>query len=496
LHVEVPSTESTRGPAAHLSNRECFADVVETVAEYAVFLLDEHGRILSWNRGAEQIQGFSRQDVVGQPIARLCLPEEAEAGVPGVILQRAAERGNDVTQGWRLRLDGSRFWARVATTALYDERGCVRGFVEIVHDDTVHHAEAQKGATAMQWLRILTETCPVALVLLEGPDGSRLWANRRAAELLGEPPGEMALDPKHERLWYTDGRPVPLEDRPVRRALRGVTTVESEEFLVCRPDGSTVPILGSAAPVLDGEGRVVGAVAAFDDISGLKQVEHRREQWTAVVAHELRQPLSAIVTSVGRLASLRGNEERLLRATDIIARSARRLDRIVRDLLDVASIECGKLHVEARPLDVEGHVRAAADRAAATVPDRHVLVDTHGTLPSSSADPDRLDQILDNLLSNALRYGEAGSDVTVTVDRAPDGVAVAITNRGPGIAADKLPQLFQPFRREASIANVRESVGLGLYITKGLVEAHGGHIDVTSTPGAETTFRFVLPAAA
>jgi signal transduction histidine kinase len=169
---------------------------------------------------------------------------------------------------------------------------------------------------------------------------------------------------------------------------------------------------------------------------------------------------------------------------------------MVRDLLDVASIECGKLHVEPRAVDVESHVRAAADRAAAAAPDRHVLVDAHGTMPSSRADPDRLDQILDNLLANAVRYGDAGSDVTVTLDSAPDGVAVAVTNRGPGIAAERLPELFQPFRREVSAAGVRESVGLGLFITKGLVEAQGGHIDVTSTPGAETTFRFVLPAAA
>ncbi len=82
------------------------------------------------------------------------------------------------------------------------------------------------------------------------------------------------------------------------------------------------------------------------------------------------------------------------------------------------------------------------------------------------------------------------------IDRVPDGVAVAVTNRGAGITREHLADLFQPFRREASAARVRESVGLGLYITKGLVEAQGGHIEATSTPGAETTFRFVLPAAA
>jgi len=501
LHVDVAPTESSRGPAADISNHESFAalegfaSLVESVAEYAMFALDEEGRILSWNRGGEKTKGYSGRDVIGQPIANLYLPEDRAAGVPAMVLRRAAEHGSDVAHGWRQRADGSRFWAKVVTTALYDDRGRVRGYLKIVNDETVRHAEEQKGATATQWLRILAEACPIALMMLEA-DGDQIWANRRAAQLLREPPGELALDPKHERLRYLDGRPVPLQDRPVRRALRGVTTVASEEYVLCRPDGSTVPILGSAAPVFDDEGRVVGAVAAFDDISTVKQIERRREQWTAVVAHELRQPLSAIVTSIGRLPAFRGDEERLRRATDIISRSARRLDRIVRDLLDVASIECGKLHVEARPLDVEGHVRAAADRATAVAPDRHVVVDTHGTLPSSRADPDRLDQILDNLLSNALRYGDAGSDVAVTMERAPDGVAVAVTNRGVGIPAEQLPQLFQPFRREVSAMGVRESVGLGLYITKGLVEAQGGHIDVTSTPGAETTFRFVLPAAA
>jgi PAS domain S-box-containing protein len=470
--------------------------MVERVTDCAVFLLDENGRVTSWNRGAERMKGVSRIEAVGQPVAHFYTPEDALAGVPAAILRHAAERGSDYTQGWRLRGDGSRFWASVVTTALYDERGGVRAYLKIVRDETELLAQERERQTAVRWLRILTDACPVALFLVEGPDHNKIWANRRASELLGETSGEFEVDPYRERLRYPDGRQMPAEERPLRRALNGEPTIEGQELLLCRPDGSTVPILGSAAPVRDVEGRVVGAAMAFDDISALKRVERRREQWTAVVAHELRQPLSAIVTSVGALASTGGEEGRLRRATDVIARSARRLDRMIRDLLDVASIECGRLHVEAQPTDVESHVRAAADRATADTPDRHVLVHTHGTLPCSRADPDRLDQILDNLLSNAIRYGVVGSDVIVDIDRAPDGVAVAVTNRGPGIGAERLPRLFQPFEHEASPARVRESVGLGLYITKGLVEAQGGHIEATSTPGDETTFRFVLPAAA
>jgi PAS domain S-box-containing protein len=480
-----------------VSSFQSFAALVDGVMEYAVFLLDELGRVVSWNRGAERTMGHAREEIIGRPAASFFLPEDVTAGVPAAILRRAAERGNDFTQGWRLRPDGSTFWAAVHTTALYGEGGRVQGYLRIVRDETARHAEAEDRASAMHWLRILTEACPVALLMLEEGDGNRLWANRRAAEMLGESHEELQIDPNRQRLCYVDGRVVPFEDRPLRRALRGETFAESQEFVVRRPDGSTLPILGCAAPVLDDEGRIVGAVAGFDDISAIKRVEHRRKQWTAVVAHELRQPLSAIVTSIGRLVSIRGDEERLRRATDLIARNALRLDRMIQDLLDVASIECGKLQVEARPIDMEVHVRAAADRAAAAAAQRHVLVRTHDRpLPPLRADPDRLDQILDNLLSNALRYGEARSDVTVDIDRAPLGVAVAVTNRGPGITAERLPQLFQPFQREVSATRARESVGLGLYITKALVEAQGGHIEVTSSPGAETTFRFVLPASA
>lgn len=482
--------------AVQLSDDEAFSALVASVTEYAVFLVDDRGRILSWNRGAEQAKLFPREEAIGLPIERLYLPEDVAAGVPAAVLRRAAEHGSDLTQGWRLRRDGSRIWASVVTTALYDRDGRVRGYLKIVRDETARHREEDEHEAALQRIRMLTDACPVGLLLLEGPAGHCMWANRRAAELLGVPPGELQMDPSGQDLHYPDGRPVPQEERPLFRILRGETVAESEEFLLRRPDGSTLPVLGSAAPVLDEKGQITGAVMAFDDITAAKRVEQRWKEWTAVVAHELRQPLGAIVTSVGLLMGPSGDEQRLRRAGHAIIRNARRLDRMIQDLLDVSRIESGHLDVHTRGTDLEGHVRAAADRIAARAPDRHVLVQMHGTLPAMCADPDRLDQILDNLLSNALRYGDPGTDVTIDVDRAPDGVAVAVTNRGPGIAAEQMTHLFQPFGRDACAARLQESIGLGLYITKGLVEAQGGHIEASSTPGAETTFRFVLPAGA
>jgi PAS domain S-box-containing protein len=168
-----PDPRGDPGPAA--GRYEGFSGLVEGVTEYAVFLLDVQGRIQSWNRGAERTEGFRRAEIIGESVARFYLPADVATGVPAEVLRRAALHGCDVTQGWRLRSDGLRFWASVVTTALYDERRGVCGYLKIVHDDTIHHAEEQKEATAIQWLHILTEACPVALLLIERPDADRAW---------------------------------------------------------------------------------------------------------------------------------------------------------------------------------------------------------------------------------------------------------------------------------------------------------------------------------
>jgi signal transduction histidine kinase len=295
-------------------------------------------------------------------------------------------------------------------------------------------------------------------------------------------------------LCYADGRPLPIEELPGSRALRGETIAAGEEYLLRRPDGTTISTLLSAAPVLGADGRVAGAIVVFDDITELAKLKRLREQWTSIVAHDLRQPLNVISVQTQLLDRRRSEDEQVKKATAVIAASAKRLDRMIHDLLDLARLEASKMHLERRPVDIERLVRAAADDAASVARGHRVLVSVRGELPVVSADSDRIHQILDNLLTNAFRYCDPDADVMVELEGLPDRVAVSVSNRGPGIAPELLPQLFQRFGREAAGAANRDSVGLGLYITKGLVEAHGGHIEAASTPGATTTFRFTLPA--
>jgi PAS domain S-box-containing protein len=477
------------------SQQERFRLLVEGVRDYALYMVDSEGYVISWNAGAEHIKGYSAAEALGMHFSSFYAPEDRSSDVPETILRRAAKHGHSLEEGWRLRKDGSRFWATIVTTALYDHQGQLRGFSKLVRDETERQLLMRERERALRWFRTVIDTCPVGLLLFEGPAGDHVEANSAAVRITGrQPDPDLGCRQYIGTLCYADGRTVPTEQLPSSRALGGQTLTAREEYLFQRFDGTVISSLISAAPLLDVEGRVAGAIVVFDDITELATLKRMREQWTSVVAHDLRQPVSVISTHAQLVDLRKPEDEQVKKAINIIGAAARRLDRMIHDLLDLERLEASKLSLERRPLEIETLVRAAADNAATVTKDRRVLVSVHGKMPTVSVDQDRIHQVLDNLLTNAVRYGDPDTDVTVDIEGTPDGVAVSVTNRGPGIAPELMPALFRRFGRQATGTVKRESLGLGLYIAKGLVEAHGGNIEVTSVPGATTTFRFTLPA--
>ena len=476
---------------------ERFRLLVEGVRDYALYMVDPKGYVMSWNAGAEHIKGYSTAEALGMHLTSFYPPEDRVSDVPPEILRRAAQHGHDFEEGWRVRKDGSRFWASVVTTALYDHQGQLRGFSKLVRDETERQSLIRQRERALRWFRTVIDTCPVGLLLFEGPTGEHVEANSAAVRITGrQPDPDLGCRQYVGTLCYADGRPVPTEELPSSRALRGQTLAAGEEYLFQRFDGSVIFALISAAPVFGDEGRVAGGIVVFDDITELATLRRMREQWTSIVAHDLRQPVSVISMQSELLHDHKLEDEEVRKATDVIGATAQRLNRMIRDLLDLERLDASKLNLERRPLEIEPLVRAAADNAATVAKGRRVRVSVRGKVPTVSADQDRIHEVLDNLLTNAVRYGDPDTDVTVDIEGAPDAVVVSVTNRGPGIAPELMPALFKRFGRQATGTVTHESLGLGLYITKGLVEAHGGNIEVASVPGATTTFRFTLPADA
>jgi signal transduction histidine kinase len=267
-----------------------------------------------------------------------------------------------------------------------------------------------------------------------------------------------------------------------------------EELWFRRSDGSHIPVVVSAGPVRDDQGTILGAIASYEDVTHFIERERLREEWLSIVAHDLRQPLTAITACAGMLsrrseaADIRGWSRKILA-------SVQRIERMAEDLLDASKLEARRFSLDRQPMDLCAQLRAAVDLANMERPERAVVLAADEDVPLVHADAARVDQVVGNLLLNAAKYGDPSAPTRVTLSRRDAEVEVAIENRGPGIHPDELPKLFQRFQRLASGPSRRNlpGTGLGLYICKGIIEAHGGRIWARSEPDETTSFHFTLP---
>ncbi len=333
-------------------------------------------------------------------------------------------------------------------------------------------------------------------------------ASKAAMDLLGQDlPVGTAIDQQaqHYGLFRADGQLYAPADLPLSRALRGETVV-GQEVVIRRPDGVEVSVLVNGAPLRFGS-TIVGAVAVFQDITALKEAQWRiqelsrqREEFISVVAHDLKGALTAIHGYAELL--IRPDHRKALspvaqQAVETIAQGTRRLERMINDLLDVSRLEARRLSLEKQPLDLVALVRDVVARTVELTKGHTVELEVRGNIPRLEADPVRIEQILTNLLSNAGKYAYPNTPIILSVEPVDGEVLVSVSNEGPGIEPEDIPKLFTRFHRtEAAKQEKTPGLGLGLYISKGLVEAHGGRMWVESQPGKITTFRFTLPEMA
>jgi len=352
-------------------------------------------------------------------------------------------------------------------------------------------------------LQATIATVPAALIILDAPSGRVVLQNAAAEHLIGREPDDPVERLQHWeqfRASYRDGRRCPLEEWGPRQALRGKVVV-GQELTLTAPDGRSIPILVSAAPLRNDFGAITGAVAAFQDITNLYEVDRLKSEFVSIVSHELRTPLTSIKGSLQLLLTdvpMPDPDHRVL--MDVALANTDRLVRIINDILDISKIEAGKLELNPRPYNINELVRQSIQSVNQIAQGSSVTLTTvvPPDVPLVMADPDRTVQAIVNLLSNALKYAPARSEVTVAVTPETGGLLrLAVTDRGSGIAADKLGQLFQKFQQiDGADTRKFRGTGLGLAITKALVERQGGSVAVTSEPGRGSTFSITIPIAA
>jgi signal transduction histidine kinase len=292
------------------------------------------------------------------------------------------------------------------------------------------------------------------------------------------------------------GEPFPIAELPTYRTVESGESVEAFEMLLRQRDGRVMTVRARSGPVCGPEGERLGTVAVFQDISALKELEQEREEWISIITHDLRQPVTVILGYADRLAhqlAHKGTPDQR-KAVDYARTAARNLNRMIGDLLDVSRIETRRITLRSQPVDLVALIRAITERSRGVTQGHSVQLAIRGGIPPIAVDAGRIEQVVNNLLSNAAKYGDPGTDIQLQIERSDTEVAISITNHGRGIVPEDLPRLFTRFyrTREAQTGPVA-GLGLGLYIAKGLVEAHGGKIRAESVPGQTTTFHFTLP---
>lgn len=350
-----------------------------------------------------------------------------------------------------------------------------------------------------RWLGAVLDQIPQPL-LLAMPESATIRLNRAARrfarrEVVEGAEGEMgtlfmARRPGGEGLLW--------EQMPLARSIRRGETILGEELELQTRDGRWVPFLACAAPICDTSGELSGGVAVFEDIATLKELERHRIEWAAVVAHDLRRPLGIISLAANLLSSAAGENEAMRRSTlDRIRRSVDRLDGMIHDLSDSACIEASQLELKLGDIDVNGLIQRVLASTQTLVEGHRIVLRAAGRTCRVKADPVRIEQVLENLLSNAVKYGDPDHAVEVECEwRSPD-VWISVVNHGQGIPPEEMETLFRRFGRTRRARDSGPTgLGLGLYICKGLVEAHGGRIWVESTLGGITAFRIALPLLA
>ena len=295
-------------------------------------------------------------------------------------------------------------------------------------------------------------------------------------------------------LRYPDGRIVPQSEMPYARALRGEVVPDFLAVGRHKITGMDLDLSIGVAPI-ESNG-IVGAVLVMRDITGLQELDRKKDEFLSVASHELRTPLTTIKGYTQLLAQTVNDLDAADRQTYLAAvlGEVERMMGLISELLDVSRIETNRLQIQRKTVPWNQFLEKQTAAFRVQNPKREITLKLHDDTLGLSIDPDRMRQVIDNLLSNALKYSPEGTPIEVAVKEEGETVHTAFIDHGIGIPKDELPQLFERFHRARNVSSrYYGGLGLGLYIAKAIVEAHGGRIAVMSEEGRGSVFTLMLP---
>ncbi len=488
--------------------------LVESVQDYAIFALDPEGYILSWNAGAERLKLYRSEEIIGRHFSTFYLPEDIASGKPARELEEAVRDGRVEDEGWRVRKDGSSFWANVVITALWNEAGTLVGFAKVTRDLTERRRAEDALRLSEERFRLLVQGVKEYAIFMLDPRGHIVSWNDGAERIKGYSAEEIIG--RHFSTFYPS-EDVAAGKPPWELEIATRTGKYEEEGWRVRKDGSFFWANVVITALRDGDGRLVGFAKVTRDLTERRATQERtiadarrlaaieaanrtKSEFLAAMSHELRTPINAtmgyaelIELGIGGKISEQ-QQEYLAR----IRASQEHLLRIINDLLNYSKIEAGQIDYDVAPVPIHEVVDAVIPMVKPQAVTKGLALD-HGPCPGElvgRADRVKAEQIVLNLLSNAVKFTPAGGRIGVACGVQQARVVVVVTDTGPGIPPDKQAAIFEPFvQLGRSLTSGHEGTGLGLSISRDLARAMGGDVTVKSTPGEGSTFTLELPVA-
>ncbi len=501
------------------------------LAHDAILVRDPISRVLSWNRGAEELYGWSEKQALGRisyTLLKTRFPT-SRAVVEAQLEHEVQWEGELVNT----RRDGRTVVVESRQVVIRDAQGATKAILEIDRDITERKRFAQ-AQTAVHselisqhtFLQQLLDIIPSSVYVVHGHEARLVLANRAAASIWGavwppEQPMRVFLEEHAIRIVDAQEHTVAPEAWATMRALGGETVLQYQE-MIRRPSRSTMPILVNAVPLSSPHWRSLGmpeqqeqsllshtneplALVIHQDVSLLKEAEYFKDEFIGIAAHELRQPLSVLKVAVGTLVlqTARGHGPRLAEWQQEIVQDLEvatdRLIQLTDDLLDASRLQAGPLVLHRVPTDLVPLVQQVVEVFEKTSMRHQVTLQTNQSTLNAMIDPQRIEQVLSNLLTNAIKYSPQGGPVHVTLEIAvaDKEVEIRVQDEGLGIPRYQMARIFGRFMRadNAQAAGI-SGTGLGLYLCHELVEQHGGRLWFESEEGEGATFFVRLPLVA
>lgn len=523
-------SEQRRAEREHLQQAEHIrlqAGLID-LAHDAILIRDPVSQVLFWNTGAEELYGWSSQEALGR-ITHNLLKTHFPSSRSDVDAQLEAHGRweGELTHTCR---NGRVVIVESRQMLVCDVQGHLTAILEINRDITErrHLEQATQALHAQTVARLdvlqqIMDALPSSIYLVYGPDARLLLANRAATSVWGamwriDQPMQEFLATNGIEVFDAQGRPLAPRHFATLRAVQEGETVVHHQETIRRPNGSILPVLVNAVPLDSSQwGNLAReetestaqhtplesvALVVHQDVSALKEAEYLKDEFIGVAAHELRNPLAVLKGFAEMLMyqTARGKGAKLTpwqtEALEEIDEATSRLDKLTEDLLDVTRLQAGRLVLSRDPTDLVVLTRRMMTQQQLTTRQHVFSLDTEHSSLVVEIDRVRIEQVLTNLLSNAIKYSPQGGPIELTLreEVVPHEAVLSIRDRGIGIPVGQQTRIFGRFvRAENARTSEITGTGLGLYLSREIVERHGGHLWFESTQGKGSTFFMTLP---